>query len=153
MIPEALHKLMLWLKERYTVTTPVCSHDTKRNLDYVAACFLISSYERRPAQVTGNRKYLHGNSPTFHRSSLSWVRSHNETMSNSLPTPFAAITEIWFCPIAQVSSWTPEVYAVSGSAASSETTRKIGDATKKYRLLACKDLLEAAANRKDDTSS
>lgn len=101
---------MLRLKECYTVTRPICSHDTKRNLNYVAACFLLSNYELRPAQVTGNRKYLHGNNLTFHRSRLSWVRSHNETISEALPAPFAAITEIWFCLVAHVSSWTREVY-------------------------------------------
>lgn len=70
---------------------------TQKETDYVPACFPISNYELRPAQVTGNCKYLHGNNPTFHRSRLSWVRSHNETMNNALHTPFAAITEIWFC--------------------------------------------------------
>lgn len=55
------------------------------------ACFLRSNHELRPAQVTGNSKYLHGNHLTFHWSRLSWVRSHSKTINKALHTPFTAI--------------------------------------------------------------
>lgn len=116
------------------------------------ACFPISNYELRPAQVTGNCKYLHGNNPTFHRSRLSWVRSHNETMNNALHTPFAAITEIWFCHSAWLLTnmwglcrfsrvrsvilailWASEPFSANWKF--SGTTRKSGAATGKYKLL------------------
>lgn len=82
------------------------------------ACFPISKYELRPARVSDNYKFLRGNNVILRRSRLSWVRSQNETISDTLNMPFAAVTENQVLPLClvahvrrSISSWTREVYA------------------------------------------
>lgn len=112
----------------------------------------------RPTQITRNCKYVHGNSPTFHRSRHSWVRSHNKTMSKALCTPVATIWIGWsassLMEVAQLSqafgSWRffPDLYFQSTRLLKAykpfKDNQEVQWCHKQIGAAACKALLETA---------